>query len=237
MPQDWDLAISPRGDVGVAWSTVGAVAAAFRPRGGAFEKARLVDSGTGQQPAIAFDGDGNAFVAYAAMLSQHHHRIVVRRRPAGAGYGPEQVVDDAPHLYAPDIAANAAGSALLTWSRQDRTGRDSKENGILGAVFDLSFPTVGVPSVNRATSTPGLEFKVSAAGAVVARFERRDAKAWTRIGKAKTTAKRGRNVVRPGGKLAKRLRKPGTYRATLSATLDGGLETTPQRVKFKVRAR
>lgn len=232
----WDLAISPAGDVIATWADVGQAAAVVRPAGGPAERAVQLDTDNGERaPAAAFDGKGNAIVVYAETLAQHHHRILALHRPPGGAFRAPVVVHDAPHLYAPDIAANSAGEAVLAWSRQDISIRDSREDGILGAVYDPSFPTLTAPAVDRAGSTPGLEFKLSAAGPVVIRLDRRDGKRWTRIGKARATAKRGRNLIRPGGKLAKRLRTPGTYRATLSAALGGGLETPPRRLKFRVR--
>ena len=230
----WDLAISPRGDVGVAWSELDGVAAAFRPADGALRPAERVDD-SGRDPALAFDGDGNALLAYAHQIAQHHHRILARRRSAGGDYAAAQLLDDAPHLYVPDIAVNKAGEAIVAWTRQDRTSRDSKEDGVLAAVYDPSFPVLTSAEPKPSAGDGAISFKASTAAPVVARFERRAGKSWKALGKAKLKAKRGRNTIRPSGDLAERLSRPGTYRATLTATLAKRLATPPRRVKFKVR--
>lgn len=236
---EWDLAVSARGDAIASWIDRGQVAAAYRPAGGPIERAvrldREDDGHDHGMPSVAFDGRGDALILYEERVAQHHHQIRAVHRPAGSEYGPARIVDDAPHLYTPDVAADADGDAVAAWTRQSRWTHDSKEDGVRAAVFDPSMPALASVAVRQAGATPALSFKASDTTRVTARFDRRKGKRWVRVGKASAKARRGRNVVRPGGKLAVRLRTPGRYRATLSAPVGGGLETQARRVEFRVR--
>jgi hypothetical protein len=233
---DWDVAISPAGDVAAVWADVSQLAGVVRPAGGRLEVARRLDIGEHEEraPTIAFDARRTAVIAFEEGLAQHSMRIVALHRPLDGEYGERTVVDAAPHLFAPDLAVADDGTALLAWSRQDRTNRDSHESGVLVAVYDPSFPTLsGLVS----HSETALSFKSTSPTTIIARYERRERTTWTRIGKLKSAVKRGRNVLRPRGKLERRLRAPGTYRATLRARAGRGLETPPQQLTFRVQSR
>jgi hypothetical protein len=236
---EWDLAVSARGDAIASWTDRGQVAAAYRPAGGTIERAvRLDPTDDGHDhgmPSVGLDGRGDALILYEERVAQHHHQIRAVHRPAGGRYGPISIVDDAPHLYTPDVAADADGDAVAAWTRQSRWTHDSKEDGVRAAVFDPSMPALAAVAVRPSGDTPSLAFKASSATRVTARFDRREGKRWVRVGKASVKARRGRNAIRPGGKLARRLRQPGRYRAALSAPVGGGLETQAKRIEFRVR--
>jgi hypothetical protein len=94
--------------------------AAFRPAGGSFGAAQTVSPAgeTAGTPQIAFDGSGNALMAW-----EHHFWVWVSSRPPGGTFDtPGTRISPIDHnAIGPQIAFDGQGNALAVWYDQDAT--------------------------------------------------------------------------------------------------------------------
>lgn len=164
------VAVDPAGNALAVWARYdGAntrIQAAFRPVGGAFAPADTV-SGAGENgsfPQVAFDGAGNAIVAWVASGAS---TSVMRAayRPAGGSFGPAAAISSAGtssnqfHLL-----FDAQGTAAVAWplkASSDSNAVDARVEAALrpaGGTFQPAIPVSGlhksVGSV-RAAFEPG----------------------------------------------------------------------------------
>jgi hypothetical protein len=98
------------------------IKAAYRPVGGDFGALTPVASAqtAAAQPAVAFDGAGNAIAVYllwdTTVTDSSHYRVGTASRPAGGSFGPSQPVSTTSRdSRQPDVAFGPDGTAVAVW--------------------------------------------------------------------------------------------------------------------------
>ena len=143
------MAIDPAGNAVVTWSDPGwgAVHASFRPAGQtSFGPPQRLSELGGRFPQVAFDGGGNALVAWARLLrgDPEHWLVETARVSNGGKFGePEAVSPLLAHLQEEDIqlAVARGGRALIAYTGgAERRGGDLK---VWGALADAGEPFGG----------------------------------------------------------------------------------------------
>ncbi|MEA2443237.1 MAG: hypothetical protein QOJ12_529 [Thermoleophilales bacterium] len=160
----WDAAMGKDGDAVVAWSSLRNVSMTYRPASGPFEPAWIpppypvcceqppvaqVD------PSVAFDGTGNAAVAYRGA-----HRVEVVRRPRlSEGFLAPQSAGESLDNFDPDIAFDRIGRGIVMWAAQEEWGSDDSktDHGIYAAEYDPNAPPRLTRIVVRSKRRLGLE--------------------------------------------------------------------------------
>lgn len=245
----WDVAMSRTGDVVAAWGAT-AISLSYRPLGGQWEESRPAthypriggDSFDGQSsPVVAFDGKGTAIVAYVSRMGTKDAkgrwrdgpaRLMAMRRPRGGRFGTPEAVVTAKNIFTPSLAGDPLGNAILVWSHEEIGSWDAErtEEGIGSAIWDAREPSVTGFGVDPGTAA--FEFRLSEAASVTVQVDRLAARRTERLAKVKFRAGRGtgeRAIEKP---LAKRLRRSGSYRATVVARDSAGRRSKARRVGF-----
>jgi hypothetical protein len=119
------------GDAIVVWREAGTpsrVRAVVRPRGGRFGRPVTLSRRAGTA-TLAFDGAGDAFVAWS-VNGAHLHGVQLAIRPRGGRFGaPQTVSAGAGGAGPPRLAVNARGDALLVWRQCSNTVSFCDGNG------------------------------------------------------------------------------------------------------------
>jgi hypothetical protein len=126
---DPQVAFSRGGDALVVWRSFdGAnsrIQAAFRPPGGSFGTPQTI-SDPGQdafEPQLAFDQGGNTLAVWTRSGGTNR-RVQAAFRPAGGSFGAAQTLsDEGQHAFAPQVAVDPQGNAIVIWDRSDGTNR------------------------------------------------------------------------------------------------------------------
>jgi hypothetical protein len=118
----------------------------YRPASGPFEPAHIpppfpiccdqsITAHT--DPTVAFDGLGNAAVAYRGS-----HRVEVVRRPRGSGFLPPQSAGESPFNLDLTLAFDGNGRGIVMWAAQEESGTDDSRTdfGIYAAEYDPTAP-------------------------------------------------------------------------------------------------
>ena len=255
----WDVALSNTGDAVAAWQTAAIVVYSFKPAGRPWEPARPA-RGTypiccaeetfesQNEPTVTFDGKGTATIAYTMGLARRQSngsykgdggtRLMAMRRPAAGAWEPREQVATAKHIFAPDSAADPLGNTILVWSHEELNAWEPSrtETGIGSVVWDASAPSVKNFGVDPAVplpqgEQPAFEYKLSEAAAVAVTVERKARKP-VRLAKLSFRSPRGNGVRAIDPQLAKRLRKKGSFRATIVARDSQGRKSKPRRIEF-----
>lgn len=160
------VAVDPTGNAMAVWGRAdGAdfrIQAAFRPVGGAFAPAKTLSAAgeNGGFPQVAFDGAGNAIVAWVASGAS---TSVMRAayRPAGGDFEPATAISSAGSLSNQfHLLFDARGNAAVAWPRQISVDSSAVEAALrpAGGTFQPAIPVSGlhksVGSV-RAAFEPG----------------------------------------------------------------------------------
>ena len=254
----WSIAMSPTGDVAATWAMNG-VAVAFRPVGGRWRSSIVATPiyGTSSEghgsPGVGFDGQGTATVAYVSRTfwtdakgrgRSGPARLMAARRPRGADrFGPAQEIARAKNIFTPAIAGDPLGNTIVVWAHQEIRGWSpgQTEKGVGAAIWDAREPAVTGFDVDPEVQLPGgegpaFEFRLSEAASVALTVEQAG-RSPKRLARTSFRARRGVGVRAIGTKLAKQLRRSGSYRATIVARDSAGRRSKPRRLAFGSLAR
>ena len=237
----WNIAMSEQGDVLLAWGATTGATFALRPAGGAFEPALSIERPGPQlvnhEPRAAFDGNGTAVAAWISQLDYHDHRLVAMMRPRGASeWGPVREIVAARHLFTPRLDFDAAGRGVAVWSHEElrASGEGRTEHGIGAAYFDPTLPDIELAKLARARDAAAVVVDVSKAAGLTVQVQRRAGMRYDRLGSMRARVKRGRNRIRLARKLARRVARPGEYRAVVAVRKRDGTAGVPVRLAFRV---
>jgi hypothetical protein len=236
----WDAAIGDDGEAVVAWSNLRNVSMAFRPPGGPFEPAHVAtpfpvcceEPPIAQlQPAVAFDGMGNAAVAYRGT-----HRVEVVRRPhlSTEWLAPQSAGESLDNIQ-PDIAFDRNGRGIVLWAAQAEWETDDSktDHGIYAAEYDPNAP----PRVTRIVvrSKPRLAIEATDQGRAKLVVRRKSIGGARAVVVKRPKVVPGYNAVTLTRAERRRLGKRGRYVAVARITDRAGHTSSAVTTRFRAR--
>jgi hypothetical protein len=234
----WDAAMGEDGQAVVAWSSLRTVSVTYRPAGGPFEPAQVpppypvccsTQVMAHSDPTVAFDGAGNAAVAYRATT-----RIEVVRRPRAAGWqAPQSAGDTTANNFDPAIAFDGSGRGIVMWSPQEQSAGESSrsDHGIYAAEYDPS----ALPRVTRilVAANPRLSLEATDQGRATVVVKRTVRRRLKRVLVKHPAVVPGYNAVVLTKKERRLIAQRGRYVATATVTDSAGRTSPPIRVTFR----
>ena len=124
------LALDPQGDATAAWvaqpGVVGPIDSDYRPAGGSWQ-APVKTGNSGEEPSLAADGLGNAYLEFESPGLEGRGAASVAVRSAGV-WQPSQVLT-AGHWGVPQIAADDEGDVVVVWSSEGKLYASYRPSG------------------------------------------------------------------------------------------------------------
>lgn len=255
----WDLAMDQDGDVAATWSDQRTAYVAFRKATGPWTAGHGVTGDPGPtccpepkppppdqtQPTVSFDGKGVATIAWVQIQRDEHglepsgQELMAIRRSRDGKFGKPQHLAHAKHIFTPDSAGDTFGNTIIVWSHEERWGWDASEteHGIGSVVWDARKPSVSDFDLDLAARrsdgpSPAFRYRLSEAARVRVTVER-VGRHPTRLGKVTFRARRGPGARTIGSKLATRLGRRASYRATIVARDSAGRRSRPRHLSFE----
>jgi hypothetical protein len=241
-----DAAIDADGNAIVVWSDAVSAFSAYRRADGRWGEMEAVtrrpvccDAEPSEEmqraPHAGFDASGNAILLWASD-STRPGVLRAARRPPGGPWDPfETVIEPGAAVFDSDVAVDDAGRAVAIWTTKEHTDRrDSGANRVQVSIFDPL-----APAVTAFRRRPGaFAYRASRPARATVRLQRLGKRGKARrVGSARTAGYARSGRVRLGRRLARRVSRPGRYRATLVATGRNGRTAAPRRLVFRKRPR
>lgn len=238
----FNAAISPRGDVLLAWAPLSGATFAYRPAGGPIEPALSIPK-PGQlllnyEPRVSFDGKDTAVAVWVRQLDYHDHRLVSMTRPRGkTEWGRVREIVAARHLFTPRLDFDGAGRGVAVWAHEERTasGSGRTEHGIGAAFFDPTLPDIDRVKLSRKRAGASVVVDLTKTSGLTITLQRLAGKRYKSLGTLRARAKGGRNRIALTRVLAERVAVPGDYRVVVSARKRDGTVSAPVRLAFRVQ--
>ncbi len=192
------VAVDARGDVVVVWADIGrtpnyTIQSAYRPVGGSWENAALLDAPAGgaAQPDVVMDAAGSATAAWAASGDGRVWAVRASYRTAAGVWSKPATLSgpDATGAVAPQIALEGNGGATVVWARSvgNTTGLElatrSATTGKWSSVTKLFPGGAAAVSPEIATDLRGdgvIVWPSQASGLAVDASVRRPGKTWSK---------------------------------------------------------
>jgi hypothetical protein len=238
-------AVSPTGEAMATWSDGYRVFFSVRPPDGEWRRADTITSypvccelpapGDQRAPGVAYDQAGNLHLLFEGEPERNFKQgIWATVREAGDdAFGTLQLVRAGKDLETPDVAVDPDGNAAAVWSEKERPGeRDFGAERVYGALYDLAPPVVEqYVETGQYLEASGGRFRFRLSEAARVTIEIRQGR--RRIGTVTGRGLRGRGSARVPARLARRLARPGAYRATVVARDAAGRRSKARTARFR----
>jgi hypothetical protein len=233
--QQLDAALDDEGNALLAWTDGRRVRLGYRHADGRWDEAARLSTRPvcctatppppccEIRPRVGFDGRGTAVILWQDAEPARVLRAAVR--PPDGPVRPFEVVAAAPaggSLAEPDLAVDTEREAVAVWSAEAAGGLTH----IAASGFDPSAPVITRFEL-------GFSYLVSEPASVRADVYDLARRPVRRLGTLRSNGTSRAGRLTPSKRLAKRLRRKGRYRATITATTRGGRHPQPRTIDFR----